>query len=114
MKVVMLFASAAFILPFGAAQSNSAESAASGDSESAMTGDWRGESVCQVRESGCHDEDSLYHISKIAEKPHWYSLRADKIVEGKPVTMGTSECSYDAKKHALACELPRAVLLFTI
>ena len=114
MKLLVLFASAVFILPFSAAQSNSSKSTASVDPESAIVGDWRGESVCQVRESACHDEDSLYHLSKVAEKPHWYSLRGDKIVDGKPVTMGTIDCLYDGEKHSLTCDYPRGVLLFTI
>ncbi len=114
MKLVVLFAWAVFILPFSAAQDNSAKSTASDDSESVIIGDWRGESVCQVRESACHDEDSQYHFSMIADKPHWYSLRADKIVDGKPVTMGTIDCLYDAGKHTLTCDYPRGVFLFTI
>jgi hypothetical protein len=86
----------------------------SGNDESALVGDWRGESFCQVRESACHDEDSLYHIEKLAGKPHWFSLRGDKIVQGKPVTMGTVECLHDAAKHMLTCEFPRGVFQFTI
>src|SRR5229473_7939326 len=114
MKLVALFAFAAFIWPFSATQGSSAKSAASGDSEAAILGDWRGESVCQVRESACHNEDSLYHVAKIADKLHWYSLRGDKIVDGKPVTMGTIDCLYDSEKHTLTCEHPRGVFLFTI
>src|SRR5260221_5521005 len=64
MKLVVLFAWAVFILPFSAAQDNSAKSTASDDSESVIIGDWRGESVCQVRESACHDEDSQYQDRK--------------------------------------------------
>jgi hypothetical protein len=110
---LVIFVLAAFVVPFTAAQSNSAKSTTS-DPGSTIVGDWRGESVCQVRESACHDEDSLYHVSKIADKPHWYSLRGDKIVDGKPVTMGTVDCLYDTEKHTLTCEYPRGVFLFTI
>lgn len=86
----------------------------SSDEESTLVGDWRGESVCQVRESACRDEDSSYHVEKLAGKPHWVSLRADKIVQGKPVTMGTIDCLYDAGKHTLTCEYPRGGLQFTV
>jgi hypothetical protein len=86
---------------------------ASGGEES-LVGDWRGESVCQVRESACHDEDSLYHVEKVAGKPHWISMRLDKIVEGKPVTMGTVECLHHAEDHTLTCEFPRGVFRFII
>jgi hypothetical protein len=82
--------------------------------ESLLAGDWRGDSICVVRESACHDEDSLYHFAKIAGKSGVYSLQADKIVNGQEVTMGTSDCSYDAKARALECPIAdRAILRFT-
>jgi hypothetical protein len=77
-------------------------------------GDWRGDFICQVRESACHDEDSLYHVTRLAEKPGWFSMKLDKIVDGKPVTMGTVDCSYEAQQHLLECSFPRGVLRFTV
>jgi hypothetical protein len=85
-----------------------------GDEESSLVGDWRGESVCQVRESACHDEDSLYHVEKLSGKPHWISMRLDKIVQGKPVTMGTVECLHAVDNDTLTCEFPRGVFRFTV
>ena len=41
-------------------------------------------------------------------------MKLDKIVDGKAVTMGTTECSYDSAKRTLACEFTRGVLRFTI
>src|SRR5215470_17161761 len=66
-------------------------------------GDWRGMSICQVKPSGCHDEDSLYHFKKLA-KPGTFELQADKIVDGKPVTMGTGPCEYDPSDQ-LVCTI---------
>src|SRR5690242_20272619 len=83
-------------------------------SESSLLGEWRGSSICQVRESSCHDEESVYHIARIAEKPNWFSVRGDKIVDGKPITMGTVECRYDSAKSVLTCDLSRGVLRVTI
>jgi hypothetical protein len=82
--------------------------------DSSLVGDWRGKSVCVVRDSACRDEDSLYHLTKMVAKPGWFSMKLDKIVDGKPVTMGTTECSYDAAKRALTCEFPRGIFHFTI
>jgi hypothetical protein len=82
--------------------------------DSSPLGDWRGDSVCVVRDSACRDEDSLYRVAKLAGKPGWFSMKLDKIVDGKPVTMGTVECSYDSAKRALTCEFPRGVFRFTI
>ena len=41
-------------------------------------------------------------------------MKLDKIVDGKPVTMGTTECSYDSAKRALTCEFARGVFRFSI
>src|SRR5262249_28249497 len=93
---------------------DSAKKSAADTNEAFLAGDWRGESICQIRDSACHDEDSLYHFTKVSGKPGVYSLKADKIVNGQPETMGTLDCSYDAKAQALECAIPqRAVLRFT-
>lgn len=84
------------------------------DADVQLVGHWRGESVCVVRESACHDEDSLYHVARLPEKPDGFSLKADKIVDGKPVTMGTVECSYDGNKKVLTCGFSRGVIRFII
>ena len=84
------------------------------DDSFSIVGDWRGDSICVVRESACHDEDSLYHVSKLQDKSGWFSMKLDKIVNGKPVTMGTMDCSYDAANHSLTCEFPRGVMRFVI
>lgn len=68
-------------------------------------GDWRGMSICQVKPSGCHDEDSLYHVRPTETTPGKFELQADKIVDGEPVTMGTGPCSYDAAKSELSCPI---------
>jgi hypothetical protein len=98
----------------GAAQVEALQAQPIPTDDSSLVGDWRGESVCVVRESACHDEDSLYHVTRLAGKPGWFSTKLDKIVDGKPVTMGTTECSYDAAKRALTCEFPRGVFRFSI
>jgi hypothetical protein len=82
--------------------------------DSSVVGDWRGNSICVVRESACHDEDSLYHVTRLDGRPGWFSMKLDKIVDGKPVTMGTQECNYDSTKKSLVCEFPRGVMRFTI
>jgi len=99
---------------FAAAQAEARPARQVPADESGLVGDWRGESVCVVRDSACRDEDSLYHLAKLAGKPGWFSMKLDKIVDGKPVTMGTTECSYDSAKRALTCEFPRGVFRFTI
>jgi hypothetical protein len=85
------------------------------DDASSLVGDWRGDSICVVRDSACRDEDSLYHVTQLAGKPGRFSMKLDKIVDGKPVTMGTTECSsYDSAKRSLTCEFPRGAFHLTI
>lgn len=79
-----------------------------------VVGDWRGASICVVRESACHDEDSLYHFSAVANNSRVVSLKADKIVDGKPVTMGAGNCDFDPAKLQITCPLPSASLHFQV
>jgi hypothetical protein len=98
-----------------AAGQNDAGKTGPAGADSALVGDWRGESICVVRESACRDEDSLYHVTPMPEKAGRFLLKADKIVDGKPITMGTSECEYDSKQHVLECRISTgSVLRFTI
>lgn len=69
-------------------------------------GAWRGESKCMVTPSACRDEDSLYRIAAVADADTKLTLTADKIVDGKEVDMGASECSFSPDTHVLNCPLP--------
>lgn len=92
--------------------STAAETANSEDAN--FIGDWRGQSTCVVKPSSCQDEDSLYHITLVTDRPGWFSLRGDKIVAGKAVTMGTVACSYDASHKSLTCDFAHQILEFTV
>jgi hypothetical protein len=111
-SLVVIFCAAVLNIIVADGDARNTQQAASDDSS--VLGDWRGESICVLRESACHDEDSLYHVTKLAEKPEWVSMKLDKIVNGKPVTMGTMGCSYGPAKQSLTCEFPRGVMRFTI
>ena len=71
--------------------------------ESNLFGDWTGDSVCQVKNSPCHDEKVVYHISKGKGANH-VSVSADKIVDGKPVNMGTIDFTYEPKEGTLVSD----------
>jgi hypothetical protein len=100
LHAVLLIAAATMAL------SAAAQSAKANNRDSALAGEWRGDSICVVRESACRDEVSLYHLSQDPEKPGRFLMRGDKIVDGKPVTMGTVGCGYDLKSHTLECAIP--------
>ena len=60
-------------------------------------GTWKGTSLCQVKNSPCHDEVVVYHISKDSAGKS-YEMIANKIVNGKEEYMGTLPFTYDDQK----------------
>jgi hypothetical protein len=80
----------------------------------ALVGDWRGDSICVVRPSACADEKSLYQISKTSDQPNRYSMQGNKIIDGRPVNMGSADCVYVPDKRALTCELPAGSIHLTL
>ena len=70
--------------------------------ESHLIGDWKGESICQVKNSPCHDEMVIYHISK-GKEANAFLVNADKIVNGKPENMGPLDFTYEKENNAFVC-----------
>ena len=64
-----------------------------------LAGTWKGTSLCQVKNSPCHDEIVVYHISKDSTGKS-YEVIANKIVDGKEDYMGTIPFTYDVKQNA--------------
>jgi len=62
-------------------------------------GVWKGTSLCQIKNSPCHDEIVVYHISKDSTGKS-YEVIANKIVDGKEDYMGTIPFTYDVKQKA--------------
>ena len=60
-------------------------------------GIWKGTSICQIKNSPCHDEIVVYHISKDSTG-RLYEMIANKIVNGKEEYMGTIPFTYDDKQ----------------
>jgi len=67
-------------------------------------GVWKGDSVCQIKDSPCHDEASVYYVSKGSE-PNSFQMKMDKIVQDKEVTMGTVNCITDSNSGSYVCRL---------
>jgi hypothetical protein len=81
---------------------------------SGVAGIWRGDSVCATEASACHNERVVYYIKDVPNNPNLVSIQADKIVEGKPITMGTGEWQYDRVKSTLEWRMPKQVWLLKI
>src|SRR5438552_902328 len=60
-------------------------------------GVWKGTSLCQVKNSSCHDEIVVYHISKDSAGKS-YVMNANKIINGKEEDMGALSFTYDDKQ----------------
>ena len=70
-----------------------------------LAGEWSGTSLCQVKLSPCHDEQVVFRLSNA--KKDKIQLQADKIIDGKAVTMGVDDWSYDSTSQALTLEIAR-------
>ena len=81
--------------------------------ESQLAGNWRGESICQLKNSACHDEQVVYHITR-SKEPGVVTVSADKIVDGKSIAMGTGDYTYDRKNGTLLNETAGRVWKFTV
>ncbi|HEX8118705.1 MAG TPA: hypothetical protein VF521_15625 [Pyrinomonadaceae bacterium] len=80
--------------------------AARGDEISKLVGNWSGESVCVNREKfpACKDEQVIYRVVLAEGKPETVTVTADKLVNGRPETMGVNDFVYDARKQTLTGE----------
>jgi len=81
--------------------------------ESHLTGDWKGESICQVKNSPCHDESVIYHITK-GNDSHKFVVNADKIIDGKPENMGALDFIYEKENKALVCTSKNGTFKFIV
>lgn len=66
-------------------------------SAQSFEGIWKGTSLCQVKNSPCHDEIVVYHVSKDSTGAS-YKMIANKIVNEKEEYMGTIPFTYEEKQ----------------
>jgi hypothetical protein len=65
-----------------------------------LNGNWKGTSICQLKNSPCHDEIVIYHISG-DNGNNSYQVSAGKIVDGKELDMGILNFSFDPQRKIL-------------
>ena len=68
--------------------------------DSLIIGTWKGTSLCQVKDSPCHDEIAMYHIMK-GNQSGVYRFVMNKVVDGKEEDMGEIDYTYDAAAGTL-------------
>lgn len=81
--------------------------------ESQLIGAWTGESICQVKNSPCHDENAIYRISK-AKEAGKVTIDLGKIVDGKAESMVVLDFKYDKVQQTLISEYKHGVWKFTV
>ncbi|HTK22235.1 MAG TPA: hypothetical protein VL442_22105 [Mucilaginibacter sp.] len=64
-----------------------------------IAGTWTGTSICQVKDSPCHDEIAIYHAAKA--EGNTYRFQMNKMVNGKEEEMGETVFTYDKNKQTL-------------
>jgi hypothetical protein len=70
------------------------------DDESQIFGEWKGESIVVAKSSAAKDEVQVWHISK-AKEPRKVRVKADRIANGRSITMGVSDWDYDKTKKTI-------------
>ena len=65
-----------------------------------LIGTWNGTSICQIKNSPCHDETVVYHISKNKGTDSFY-INASKIVNGMEQEMGILPFVYNKQANQL-------------
>jgi hypothetical protein len=65
-----------------------------------LIGTWKGTSICQIKNSPCHDETVVYHISKKSGVDTFY-IKANKIDNGAEEEMGILHFVYYKKTNKI-------------
>jgi len=73
---------------------------AAADPREPLIGHWTGTSICTGVRAVCHDETASYWM-RAGKTPDVVTVDFCKIVDGKDVLMGTSDCHVDFAAHTL-------------
>ena len=76
-------------------------------------GIWTGTSLCTIKDSPCHDERVVYHITE-PDAGGSLKIQADKIIDGKAEDMGTLDCTYAKADMTIVCEMKNGVWKFKV
>lgn len=68
---------------------------------SSFAGLWKGMSVCQIKDSPCHDEGAVYTVKKGVDADS-FEISGNKIVDGQQIFMGLLACKL-GESNSLVC-----------
>jgi hypothetical protein len=69
--------------------------------------------VCVAKNTAYHDETVVYRVQKLPSHGH-VTISADKIVDGKPINMGSLEFHYDQQSKNWLCQYAQGVWRLTV
>ena len=72
--------------------------------DSSIIGVWKGTSICQIKNSPCHDENVVYRISK-GQGIDTFNVSGNRIVNGKEVEMGIIPFRFDKSTNQLTASM---------
>jgi len=78
-----------------------------------IVGDWKGSSLCQIKNSPCHDEIVVYHITK-GNTADSITVQANKIVNGVEEDMGILHFRVNAEKNEFTSDEYKSLWRFTL
>jgi hypothetical protein len=81
---------------------------------SQISGTWRGNSECLLKNSACHDETNVYRFSEASARPNWFSGTGSKVVNGKEISMGRLDWHFNANSDTLESNNPNTVFRFVV
>ena len=93
MKSILLYS----LISYLAINSSQAQTGLNKD-DTLLIGTWKGTSICQIKNSPCHDETVVYRISKKTGVDSFY-INASKIVNGIEDEMGILPFVYNKKTN---------------
>ncbi len=84
-----------------------------GNNDTLLIGTWKGNSICQIKNSACHDETVVYRITKNKGVDTFY-IDASKIVNGEEVDMGIIPFIYNKKTNQLIATVNSSIWTFNM
>jgi len=80
--------------------------------DSLITGTWKGTSICQVKNSPCHDETVVCHISRASSDSFHFMM--NKMVNGKEEDMGMLTCVLERSSGQIRSTASKGLWTFSI
>ena len=79
-----------------------------------LAGIWKGDAVCATETPSCETERIVLSITDITDKPGYVLIRAERIADGKTISLGAGESQYNRAQHTLVMQAEQRVWTLTV